>query len=712
MKHCLYIVLLLWKISISALYAQQNSGDGKKFSLSNLSKTNEEIPDSLLIPDSSSINNKRIKAYRLTPLLGEPYLVPLDTHKLNFANSTLVEANSLAIGYLTNTGSAAQTRIFSERKEARDFIFADVYDYYITDPLNAEFYDTKIPYTHVMYTTAGGSGNKNERLKGTLSMNFGRKINIGGDLDYIYSRGHYKNNGNKLLSYRLFGSYKSNKYELYAYLNNYNFINYENGGLANDSVITHPEEYFAGNVYQNDPKAFDIRYPVKAWNRVRGKQYFLSHRYNLGFEKVLNEQTDSLGNSTTIFVPVSSFIHTLEYQDNRRRFRTEDNTNLNNCYLNPYGEPRVFGLEPCIMEENGRTTSVVDDRTSWWNIKNTFGLSLREGFHNWAKFGLTAFITLDKRKFQLPAAIPGLSYNPEYGSGLYPDPSTSNFPIKQIYDEFSTYIGAEISKRKGSILTYNARGELCIIGTDVGEFRATGNLQTKFQLLKKEATISADAYIKNVTPAFYLRHFHSRYFWWDNPDLNMTQQIYASAKINLESTRTQLSAGIESIQNYIFINKHGMPEQKKGNLQVINARIKQDFMYRAFGWENEVIYQLSSDKEALPLPQISLYTNMYVHFKVAKVLTLQLGTNMYYNTAYFAPYYEPATQLFQNQDKIKIGNFPLINAYANFHLKQARFFVMGYNVGSKFLNPNYFSLPHYPLNPFVLKMGIAVTFNN
>lgn len=711
MKHCLYIVFFLI-ISISILQAQQNAGDGKRFSLSNLSKANEEIPDSLLIPDSSSLDNKRLKAYRLTPLLGEPYLAPLDTHKLNFANSTLVESHSLAVGYLTNTGSAAQTRIFSDRKEARDFIFADVYDYYITDPLNAEFYDTKVPYTHVMYTTAGGSGNKNERLKGTLTMNFGRQINIGGDLDYIYSRGHYKNNGNKLLSYRLFGSYKSDRYELHAYLNNFNFINYENGGLANDSVITHPDEYFAGDRNMNDPKAFNIRYNAKAWNRVRGKQYFLTHRYNLGFEREIEGKTDSLGNQTKIFIPVSSFIHTLEYQDNRRRFRTEDNTNLNNCYLNPYGEPRVFGLEPCIIEDNGRTISVVDDRTSWWNLKNTLGLSLREGFQDWAKFGLTAFITFDKRKFQLPAAIPGLSYDPEYGSGLYPDPSTPDFPIKQIYDEFSTYIGAEISKRKGSILTYNARGELCVIGSDIGEFRATGNLQTKFQLFKKEATISADAYIKNVTPAFYLRHFHSRYFWWDNPDFNMTQQIYAGAKINLESTRTQLSAGVESIQNYIFINKQGMPEQKNGNLQVINARIKQDFMYRAFGWENEVAYQLSSDKSVLPLPQISLYTNMYVHFKVAKVLTVQLGANMYYNTAYYAPYYEPATQQFQIQDKIKVGNYPLINAYANFHLKQARFFVMGYNLGSKFIDPNYFSLPHYPLDPFVLKMGVAVTFNN
>ena len=123
----------------------------------------------------------------------------------------------------------------------------------------------------------------------------------------------------------------------------------------------------------------------------------------------------------------------------------------------------------------------------------------------------------------------------------------------------------------------------------------------------------------------------------------MIQQIYAGVKINLESTRTQLSAGVESIQNYVFFNKQGMPEQKSGNLQVINARIKQDVMYRAFGWENEVAYQLSSDKSVLPLPQISLYTNMYLKFKVAKVLMVQLGANMYYNTSYYAPYYEPVS---------------------------------------------------------------------
>ena len=97
MKHSLYILLFLI-ISASALHAQRRpGGDRKGFSLGNLSKANQEVPDSLLIPDSAAISNRRITAYRLTPLLGDPYIAPLDTHKLNFANSTLVESESLAV---------------------------------------------------------------------------------------------------------------------------------------------------------------------------------------------------------------------------------------------------------------------------------------------------------------------------------------------------------------------------------------------------------------------------------------------------------------------------------------------------------------------------------------------------------------------------------------------------------------------------------------
>lgn len=692
MKYYLYILLFLF-VTASTLQAQRPGRKSERgsFSLSNLSSSKKDIPDSLLQTDSAALKAKRITGYRLTPVIGDRYVAPMDTGRLNFANSTLVESRSLAIGYLANVGSPAQTKIFSERKEERDFIFADAYDYYITTPTNAYFYDTKVPYTNVMYTTGGASQNKAEQLKGVLTMNFGKKINVGGEMDYIYSRGHYNSNGNKLLSYRLFGSYRSERYELNAYLSNFNFINFENGGLTDDDYLTDPDA-FTENRRPASPKEYPVRF-TQTWNRVRGKQYFLNHRYNLGFYRTL-EETDEEGNEIKVFVPVSSIIHTIDYEDNRRHFVSED-PNIDTCYTH------VFGID-----------SALNDRTSAWKLRNTVALSLREGFQDWVKFGLTGFVSFEKRRFKLPAAVPGMHYP---GQETTPNlPESLKFPIDEVYDEFSTYAGAELYKRQGSLFTFNARGELCIAGDDFGELRANGELQTRFPLFRKEATIKAEASIKNTTPPFYQRHNHGRYFWWDKK-LSKVQEVYVGAKINLESTRTQLSGGVQSIQNYVYFNEFSEPTQSSGNIQVLTLRLKQDVMYRAFGWENEVAYQLSSNKNELPLPELSVYTNMYLAFKLAKVLTVQIGANMYYNTAYYAPYYEPASQQFRLQDprnRVKVGNYPLVNAYVNFHLKQARFFIMGYNLSSKFAYPNYFSLAHYPLDPMVLKMGIAVMFNN
>ena len=687
-----FLIIILFPICLSAQTGRRGNKSGG-FSLSNLSSGTNKVADSLLVVDSTEWKSRQIMAYQLNSYLGNTQPAELDTSKLNTVNRSLMEGRGLALGYVGNLGSPAQTRIFSERKEARDFVFADAYDYFITTPLNAKFYDTKLPFTDVLYTTAGGSTNKEEELKALLSINFGKKINVGGDFDYIYGRGFYTSNGNKLISYRLYGSYRSDHYEMNAYASNYNFINHENGGLRNDAVLTHPEDYAEGKK-EMVPKDYPVLYN-NVFNRVKGKQYFLTHRYNLGFTKTLFAGED---NEQDVFVPVSSIIHTVLYEDNQRRFTTSEGTSTAIDTLFNQGYPLNYDEK-------------LNDVYNYWSLKNTIALSLREGFQNWAKFGLTAFVNLEKRRFRMQAEK---RENPDELI-LDPDHSISQPSIRgaaiATYDEFSTYLGAELSKRMGKLITYNAMGELCIVGDDVGEFRANGELRTTFNLFKKEAYVRAYGSLKNITPAFFQRHFHSRYYWWDK-GLSNIQQFRVGGEVNIQSTGTTLSADVESIQNYVYYGKSGEVEQFDSNIQVVTARLKQNFSYRALGWENELAYQVSSQQHVLPLPDLSLCSNLYLKFKLAKVLSVQLGADVHYHTSYYAPYYQPATQQFQIQDDVKIGNYPLINGYANFHLKQARFFIMAYNLGSKFVKPNYFSLAHYPLNPMMLKMGVAVHFNN
>ena len=122
--------------------------------------------------------------------------------------------------------------------------------------------------------------------------------------------------------------------------------------------------------------------------------------------------------------------------------------------------------------------------------------------------------------------------------------------------------------------------------------------------------------------------------------------------------------------------------------------------------------QTSSDDRVLPLPKFAVYSNLYLLFKVARVLHVQFGVDCDYYTKYYAPDYQPATTTFYNQREIKCGNYPFMNAYANMKLGKARFYVMFSHVNQGLCGNNYFAMPHYPMNPRRFQLGVSVDFAN
>ena len=69
--------------------------------------------------------------------------------------------------------------------------------------------------------------------------------------------------------------------------------------------------------------------------------------------------------------------------------------------------------------------------------------------------------------------------------------------------------------------------------------------------------------------------------------------------------------------------------------------------------------------------------------------------------------------MYHTQEDMKVGNYPLMNVFANCKLKQARFFVMMYHVNKGLFGSNeYFLAPNYPFNPRVFTLGVSIDFNN
>ena len=615
----------------------------------------------------------RYNIWKINERTGERYTATADTLLYNYQHTTLPEGNSVAMGYLGNLGSPVISKLFFDRAERSHFFFYDAYFPYNMDVDKQLFFNTRVPYSRINYQSAGDNVNKEERLQTRFTMNFNRHLNVGFDLDFINAKGYYASQAAKQNNFSAYANYLSDRIEVHAFASQVSATNFENGGISDSTFIVNPEAIEQSFNSQDIPTQY-----INTWNRMKTKQYYMSARYNLGYNQpTLNPEEKE-------FIPVASIILTSRYKEQYRRFLSYDTTRV----TLPDGD--VVGRIDTLYKNN-YYKSAVDDSTRFSTLKNTLALSMREGFRDWVKFGLTVFVEHETRNFNLLDTI---------GDGRYK------------HKEQATTIGGILSKQQGKYLRFNAQADIGVLGENMGEFRINGNIETTLNILGKETNLSAQAYIKNLKPKFLEQQYHSKYFWWNN-NFDDTRRVYIGGKLFIPSTKTTLSVGVENIQNHIYFDKTKLPFQDGDNIQVVSARIDQDFKAGVFNWNNSIVYQTSSNEEAIPLPSLSAYSNLFIKTKIANELTLQLGVDAHYHTEYYAPGYEPALLQFYNQRKKKVGNYPIMTGYANMHLKQMRFFVMMYNIADFVMKkPNYFSLPDYPVNPTIFKFGVSVNLNN
>jgi hypothetical protein len=292
------------------------------------------------------------------------------------------------------------------------------------------------------------------------------------------------------------------------------------------------------------------------------------------------------------------------------------------------------------------------------------------------------------------------------GGSFYTEPYQKQFAN---HYESLVWAGGELSKRSGELLTFSALAKICILGEKLGDFELKGDLSTSFQLWNHPVRLSADGSIRNDHPDYFLENYISNHYRWGNHFQNEYKTL-VRGNLQIPALGFEAHAGVENLNHLIYFNTSALPEQFSGNVQVVSLQVKQHLGLGILKWDNEVAYQLSSNRQVLPLPDLSVLSNLYLQFTLSKVLHSHLGVDCRYNTAYYAQAYDPALGQFHNQDELKIGNYPFMNAYANFHLKRMRFFVMYSHLSRFFASPNYFSAPHYPLNPAIVKVGLSWNF--
>lgn len=605
--------------------------------------------------------------------------------------------NDYSISNVTNSNliSPSQSRIYFARQKTTDFIFADAYTPYIITPQQVKYYHTTTPYSTIAYKKGFVTNLDQNDISFSFTGNVTRRTNLGMTIDYLNSYGRFANQEGKTVFGSVFGSYNGDHYSLQSSFTWNTLSNFENGGLMNPSDL------------QGVLKPEDMPVRMQGMSGLRYLSGYLNHYYSICVErerKVNYRERDEEGkwvkkDSIKIeYVPVTTFRHIFEVNDAVKRYKEKTATQsiLPNLYRNP---------------------KATNDSAACLTIKNTLAVTFEEEFNTWLHFGAMVYainesqrhITAIGQTENIVHLEPwGNNYGDVLANTLHLMPDTL---YKQRWTN-NTYVGGALYKHRGQYIHYGFDGNVCLLGYKLGEFQINGHLDAGFRLGKDSITVIAKAFFRSETPDYYLQHYHSNHYRWDNNFQN-TLRLLVSGEVAYPTqwVKPKLNVSFENITKHIYFDTDGTPKQMDGNIQVLAADLQLNITTPWVNLDNHVIYQhASSDK--LPLPALTLYHNLYYHGCWVKALDVQIGVDLRFFTKYNAPLLNPALGQFCIQNIEQVGNYPVMNVYANFYVKSLRLklFAQYQHFNASFMNKQYYEMPGYPMGPDMFRAGLAWHF--
>ncbi len=600
-----------------------------------------------------------------------------DTVMLNYHDVDVQQLYS--ISSVTNGNvlvSPIESRVINDRLYTIDDPFAWTLTPYVVTPQQQRFFNTTTPFSTVAYKKGFVTGHEENDVDFLFTGNINKALNLGLEMDYLNSAGHYANTAGKLFRGSVWGSYNGAHYSMHAAFSWSQLNSFDNGGLKDTEDL--------GSTL--DPEDMPVNL-----NAMTGHRYlsgFLHNQYAITKEREYHDTIEVIEEGRPVkrdtvkveYIPLMTFSHLFECNNSNRRY-IEKNT------------------DTAFYSQIYYDSISTHDTTDVLTIRNSLAVTFCEAFNTKLKFGITAFAMNECQRFLVDDSIP-------YDS-IYAYKWTNN-----------TFVGGSIHKHSGANVHYNIEGKVCVLGYKIGEFDVNGRLQTRFMAGKYPLSIEARAYAKSVTPSWYLQHYRSNHLIWDN-DFGFTYRFLGGATVayGYQWLKPRIDFSFENITNPIYTSASDWkPRQYKGHVQIITGDVGLDLTTPWVNLENRVIIQHSTNDSVMPVPVAILQHRLYYHGTWFKALDAQIGVDLRYFTRYHAPVLCPATSMFATQQDDKVGNYPWMNVYANFYVRSIhlRFFVQYQHINRLFMKKNidYLTMPGYPTNRDVFRAGLAWHFYN
>jgi hypothetical protein len=559
-----------------------------------------------------------------------------------------------------------QMNFFDRITNPDKFIYRNFYPF-MHMPDNAVFMNTQVPFTEMVFGYAGPRDRAEQTFRVRHSQNINRFINLGLVYDIVYSLGQYSYQKTNDKTFALHFSYTGIKYKAYFQTGINNIVTLENGGIVDKNQLssfdTRDVEVHLGNLNNSQNT-------MKNWNIL------------LVQKLVLNKQPPARPDSVKANdkgARINGVIsHVLTWE------------NVKSSYYDYYPQGGFY-------DTSYISSTLTFDTLSMHVLKNTLRFD---------------FSTNENRKFRLGGGVGIRNELFRYTQGIQINVTPHADSVS--WERSNNILVGRLFNNIGKKFRWVIDGEFFLTGYRAGDFNVSGDITRDFDFRKGRAEWNITGRVSNLTPSEWYERWTGNNFRWNN-SFSKEFRIDAGTEFLYPAGRFGLRFNYGIIDNYTYFGPDAMPAQHSGGLSVASLLLKKELSAWKLHLHNEILMQVSSNKDILDLPLLALRSAGFFehkfHFKITNGdLYTQLGVEIFYNTYYHGYGWMPATSAYYQQQTVSTGNYPYLNAFFNIKVKRTRIFVMLDHFNSGLSGYDYFMVPGYPMNVRCFRYGFAWTF--
>lgn len=576
-----------------------------------------------------------------------------NSDSLSAPNTTLYSFqnyyNRFAIG---NNGLPINSMIFHRiESNALDFSYSkNSYSAYFNTPQKNKYYTVRSPYSDILYVI----GSKREQLfKMIFSYNINSRLNFTFNFSRLRADGFY-NRQNLIHNYFSATSNYSTKNNRYSLLFSaiYNGVNVaENAGIVDDSAFIYSKSIL-------DRKLFDVNLDL-AQNKIRNKNFRITQFLNFGKSILINDSIKSVNTISRISLIT-------EFDD--KLFEFIDEIASSNFYNSVYYDT--------LKTYDSTYHYKVGNKLEWTRIKSKKNSSISNFFG--VAFSLShEYIGIKQR------VLDSTFNNIIVGARVF------NMVSK---NQFCYTIDA-----KYGIGGYNKRSYLL-----------SGLIKKK--LVDNLSYVQFYGELKEQSPDFINTLYYSNHFKWNN-NYDKIQSKKIGLNFYIDKYKTLFGVDYSQNKNVVYYDNFAISRQYNSVIPILSIFVNNKLSFYNWHLTTNLVYQNVPDSMIIRLPAFVLKNSLYYeNYLFKKALLMQVGIDCFYNSKFYSNRYMPATSQFYLQDKLKYGNYLLLDFFINLKVKDVRLFFKIEHLNDGLMAVNYIQTPNYPISGRAFKFGVSWAF--